>query len=143
MDNKKDAVMFEMATDDESITRYCGSNDGLRIGGPSCKDWERANLKPDTKYAVRMTAIPDGYNLGTLDDWDVDGAKAWASGSFNHLPEWLLCSDVNYKGLSGLVIIPIESEQEATARRNKEEAMERLSAMEAEAAKLRTTIEGM
>jgi len=126
---KKDVVQFEMGTGPGSLTQRSLSPQSLIIEGRA--EWERDNLKPDTQYAVRMVAVPEGYRIATAEEAAkcdplgckfLDSTGSWASVAW---PKGL-CGD--YKDAT--YIVPKETEED----RKKRKIMDRIEAAEKELA---------
>ena len=143
---KKDVVVFEMGTDCTCETTGNRSAEGVYLMGPT---FEEKHLKPNTQYACTMVAIPEGYRLTTdKDEADAcDETRVWMAQDDEEW-KWHDCGGLGLADgtpfVDGdIIIVPKESQEEAKKRKQKQEAMERLAAMDKEAAKLRTTIESM
>jgi len=126
---KKDVVQFEMGTDGNGNTQSKLSPDSVMF---SYSDWDESeHLKPDTQYAVRMVAVPDGYRIATAEEAAkcdplgckfLDSTGSWASVA---RPKGL-CMD--YKDAT--YVVPKETEED---RKNRK-IMDRIEAAEKELA---------
>jgi hypothetical protein len=121
MSDKKDVTQFEMGTDGRCFTRSSLSPQDLEfkvIG----EEWEHENLKPNTQYAVRMIAVPDGYRVATYEEARACiGGKAFAFDGWAAMSE-IMCID------KGQYIVPKETEED----RRKKRIMDRIEAAEEE-----------
>ena len=122
---KKDVVQFEMGTGPGSLTQRSLSPQSLIIEGRA--EWERDNLKPDTQYAVRMVAVPDGYRVATYEEAEACAAAmsfTWDGWAPSHRSGGIRLNELFQ------FVVPKETEED----RKKRKIMDRIEAAEKELA---------
>ena len=122
-EGKKDVVQFEMGTNGNGVTSSALSQQGIQF---AFGVWDEGkHLKPDTRYAVRMVAVPEGYRVATYEEAAkcdplgckfLDSTGSWASVAW---PKGL-CRD--YKDAT--YIVPKETEED----RKKRKSLDRIEA---------------
>lgn len=124
MSGKKDVVQFEMGTDSDGYTYTGLSLDRLQIIG-NAGLWEKKNLKPNTQYAVRMIAVPDGYRVATYEE-----ARACSEAKAFTYRGWALTSRAGGARMHDVAqyIVPKETEED----RRRKSIMDRIEAAEEE-----------
>ena len=128
---KKDVVQFEMGTGPGSLTQRSLSPQSLILEGYD--EWERDNLKPDTQYAVRMVAVPDGYRVATYEE--AEACTAAMSFTRDGWAPFHRSGGIRMNELFQFVV-PKETEED----RKKRKIMDRIEAAEKELAAAKAEI---
>ena len=122
---KKDVVQFEMGTGPEGVTRYQCSPQGVTLG--TYLNWTQPDkFKPNTQYAVRMVAVPEGYRVATYEEAEACTAAmsfTWDGWAPSHRSGGIRMNE-------GQFVVPKETEED----RKKRKIMDRIEAAEKELA---------